>query len=567
MWAPAATPAAAAELRRAGYPPWLAALLARRGVRDRAAAELFLRPGLDQLHDPGELAGMTAAVERLLRARRDGESVAVVGDYDVDGVSGTALLAAVMRACGLEVVTILPHRLRDGYGFQPAHAERAHRLGCKVVVTVDCGTTSARAAAVAGELGLDVVITDHHLPGPELPPAVVQINPQQEACTYPFAELSGAGLAFKLALALAAACGRRPPVRQLLRIACLGTIADLVLLTGENRVIAAIGLAELGRTRSPGLRALAEVARLKPPFTTDDVGYRLGPRLNAPGRLDDAGSALELLLCGDPHRARQLAAQLDALNRERQQRELRVVEEAREVFLARSSPPPILVAWRRGWHRGVVGIAAGRLARELNRPAILLGLEDDSATGSGRSVAGIHLHRFLAPWRAQLERFGGHAQAVGMTVARRRLETLRAGWEEAAEAWREHLAVRRYEYEIELAPGRIDRRLVAELQRLEPHGQGNPRPLVKVCGPLELAAPPRLFGRDHLAAQARGADGGRLRLVGWGWARRQEVLAGGFEVLGHLELDRYHGGVVLRLLDGRPYRPPEPQEAPPAPED
>ena len=551
-WRPVALPAEVEELERAGYTRRMASLLARRGIETPAGAAAFLRPELEQLHDPHRLAGLNEAVERLLVARASSEGVALVGDYDVDGVSGAAILTAVFRACGIETHPILPHRMLDGYGFQPAHVEQARSYGAKVVVTVDCGTNSHAAAEAALDAGLDLVVTDHHLPDQPLPGGVLQINPRQEACSYPFADLSGAGLALKLAMALAEACGREVDPRILLRVACLGTIADLVPLRGENRVIAAIGLRELGRTRSPGLKALIDVARVQPPFSAADVGFRLAPRLNAPGRLDSAEKALDLILCRDPNRARDLAASLDRWNRERQAAERRVVDEARQAFAERSEAPAIHVAWDSSWHRGVVGVAAGRLARELNRPVILLGVQDGLATGSGRSVAEIHLHDFLAAWKNEMQRFGGHAQAIGLTVETERLADLRRRWEDAAETWRDSLAVKRYDYELELAASELTAELLAELVRLEPHGQGNPRPLIRVRGPMRLQWRPRIFGRGHLAAEALAEDGGRIPLLGWGWQERSDSLVGDFEVLGFLENDRLRGR-VLRLVDARPF--------------
>ena len=402
-------------------------------------------------------------------------------------------------------------------GFQPTHVERARSSGARVVVTVDCGTRSHAAVAAALDAGIDVIVTDHHLPGDPLPDGVLQINPRQAACSYPFAELSGAGLALKLGVAVAEACDRQIDQRILLRVACLGTIADLVPLVGENRVIAALGLAELGRTRSAGLRALIEVAGVRPPFSAADVGFRLGPRLNAPGRLDSAEKALDLLLCRDPERARALAVELDRWNRKRQEEEQQVVKEAREALTQRSSLPPILVAWSSRWHRGVVGIAAGRLARELHRPTVLLTVEEELATGSGRSIDGVHLHDFLAGWSGEMERFGGHAQAIGLTVKTQRLGELRRHWKEAAEAWRDLVEVRRYQYELDLAPHELSSELVSRLEKFEPYGQGNRQPLIRVRGPLRLAWPPRTFGRGHLAAEAAGLNGGRIRLLGWGW--------------------------------------------------
>jgi len=548
----------------------MAILLARRGVDDVEAARRFLNPSLDQLHDPRRLAGLEAAVERLVAARDGGEKVAVVGDYDVDGVSATALLTAVLGACGIGSRAILPHRMREGYGFQPVHVERAVEEGCGVVVTVDCGVSSGEAVAAATAAGLDVIITDHHLPGDDLPPGTLLVNPNQELCDYPFAGLAGVGLALKLAQAVAEACGRDLDPHQLLRIACLGTIADLAPLVDENRVIAALGLRALGETRSLGLRALFRLAGVKPPLSASDVGFRIGPRLNAAGRLDDAAGALELLTSRDEARCAELAERLDGLNRERQGEERRVVDEARVLVRERfedDRPPPLLMAWSPGWHPGVLGIAAGRLAREFHRPTLLLSLRDGdgpddppSATGSGRSVPGIPLHDFLDRWRGELARFGGHDQAVGMTVEEGdgetledRLSRLRDTWVEAAGEWPADLLERRYEYELELPASRVSRKFVRQLARLEPHGQGNPQPLVRL-GPLTLAAAPRVFGKEtkHLWATAVGEDGGRVALLAWRWGDRPERLAGRFEVLGYVEEDDYRKAPVVRLVDARP---------------
>ena len=350
-----------------------------------------------------------------------------------------------------------------------------------------------------------------------------------------------------------------------MRIACLGTIADLVPLRDENRVIAALGLEELSRTRSVGLQALFRIARLRPPFTTEDVGFRIGPRLNAPGRLGSADKALELLLLRDPQRAEVLARDLDAWNKERQAWERKVADQAREVFAAWDPLPSILVAWSPEWHRGVVGIAAGRLARELNRPVILMAQEEVDgklrATGSGRSIKGLHLFDFLSRWRDELARFGGHSQAIGLTADVEVLEDLRRRWQDAAdEEWQEAVSVRSYEYEMEMEAALLGPEVLSAMQQLEPFGQANPRPLLRIPGPLRLVRPPRRFGRDHIEAELAGPDRGRIRIVGWGWQQRAHELEGNVELLGFLEFDRYRRQMVLRLQDARPARrsPAEP---------
>jgi single-stranded-DNA-specific exonuclease len=492
---------------------------------------------------------MAPAVVRLLEARQRGERVAIVGDYDVDGVTGTALLVAVLGRCGIATEPILPNRLSEGYGFQVSHAERAHAAGCALIVTVDCGSTASAAVERSRALGLDVIVTDHHLSAHHLPAATLQINPHQASCTYPFRELTGAGLAFKLAQAVAQRCDRPVPLDPLLRIACLGTIADVAPLIGENRTIAALGLRALRHTRSEGLRALMRVADVKPPFRATDVGFRLGPRLNAAGRLRRPDEALELLLTRDPARAVVLAAELDERNRERQVEEQAVVEEARKRVLERGALPPILIEWSDGWHRGVVGIAASRLAREFHRPAILISIEGETGVGSGRSIRAIHLHQFLSSFEHELVRFGGHAQAIGLEAATASLSDLRARLEaHAAAQWPAELLVRRHEYELEVAARAVDEDLLDRLLVLEPHGMSNPSPLLRV-GPLTLEGPLRVFGQGHLRASARGDDGGIVRLLQWrrGESETAPTLPDRLEVLGQLEWDGFLQAPVLEI--------------------
>ncbi len=549
-WVPAPVPESAAVLVAAGWPAWQAALLARRDVLDAAAARAFLEPGIAQLHDPQLLFGMPQAVERLMQARAAAERVAVVGDYDADGVTSTALLVALLRACGLAAEPVLPHRLREGYGFQPLHVERASELGCSLIVTVDCGTTAFAGAESARAAGIDLIVTDHHLPSGALPEGVLLVNPRQPGCEYPFRDLAGVGLALKLGQAFAARCGKEVPLAALLRVACLGTIADMVPLRGENRVIAALGLRALSETRSLGLRALLERARIREPISADDIGFRIGPRLNAAGRLGSALEALELLLTRDPLRAAELADLLETANRQRQAEEARVVDEARALCAPEGAAlPPILVGWSEAWHPGVVGIAAGRLAREFRRPTLLLAVRDGVATGSGRSVPQVHLHDFLQTWAGELLRFGGHAQAIGLSVAADRLADLRATWSAAA-SWGDSLGEPAREYELACSPAEIDEALLAALERMAPHGQGNPQPIARV-GPLQVRATPRLFGTGHLAAIATGPDGSRVEILGWGWAVHKDLLRQPFEMLAHVERDRRHRGVVLRGVDLR----------------
>jgi single-stranded-DNA-specific exonuclease len=549
-WVQAPTPVAAEGLTADGIEPLIARLLARRGIDTAEAARAFLEPSLEQLADPFLLDGMEEAVERLARAATAGEKVAIVGDYDVDGISSTALLTAVFRAAGMEVEPILPDRLTEGYGFQPLHVERAGAAGCSLVVTADCGSTSHSAIAAARDAGLEVIVTDHHLLEGSGPTDCILINPRRPGNRYPFDELCAAGLALQLARALEGRLGSSHDPARLARIACLGTICDMVPLVGENRAITALGLAALPETPSPGLQALFQSAGVRPPIGGADVGFRIGPRLNAAGRMASPEPALELLLTRDRLRARELATQLEELNQRRRASEDRAVEAAREEIASRPELPGILVAWHEEWHRGVLGIAAGRLAKEFSRPALLLQVEGELATGSGRSVSGIHLFDTLAPWRDELERFGGHAQAVGLTARTSDLPRLRAAWEEAARSFDPELLVPRLRYEETFAPAEVNSELLARLERLSPFGVGNPRPVLRV-GPLRLSAPPRAFGTNHLGLVASGPDRARLDLVAWGWADRSALFEGAFEVAGRLEMDGYLRRPVLQIADAR----------------
>ena len=531
----------------------IAHLLAHRGVGSLEEANAFLNPSPDSLRHTDGLAGLAAALVRIERALERSEKVMVLGDYDVDGVSSTALLAASLTAFGLHTSTLLPDRLTEGYGFQPIHAEKVAEKGVSLLITSDCGTTSYDAVERALELGIDLIVVDHHLPGKPLPETVILINPKQEGCQYPFKDFAAAGLALKLVLALEAHLERKLPLEALLRIACLGTVADVVPLVGENRIIASAGIKALDRVRSKGLRALIEVARIRPPFSAEDIGFRIGPRINAAGRLGRADPALELLLTRDGDRARELAATLDRLNRDRQGEERLVTEEAVRMFEARAPKPPIFVAWSPEWHQGVVGIAAGRLARKYRRPTVLLAQRGDRATGSGRSISGVNLFDFLDCSRTELERFGGHSNAIGMTVLVDKLPELVKRWEERADKeWNSDLFTIRHRYEIELEAEEVSLEFLESLSRLEPHGEGNHRPLIRVDG-LEVKERPHFFGNSHLKVWVTGSRGGRFQLLGWSWAERAAEFTGEIDVLGYLELDRYTNRPVLRLMDVQPH--------------
>ncbi len=548
-------PAAAETLKAAGYPGVQAELLAIRGVDSVAAARSFLAPRLDQLHDPRSLDGLDEAVERLAEASRTRERVTIVGDYDVDGVTAAALLGAVLEASGAEIEIVLPRRDAEGYGLQPLHVERAAASGSRLLVAVDSGSSAFAAAETARERGVELVVVDHHLAPLGLPAGARVVNPRAANAAHPLAELTAAGLALKVGAALLARLGRSVPWDALLRVATLGTIADVAPLVGENRILVALGLATLAETRSPGLRALLTVAGVRPPVRASDVAFRLAPRLNAAGRLASADLALELLRTRDSRRAAAIAAELDALNTERQRLEARILQEAREELASRTEElPPIVVLWNRGWHRGVVGVAAARLARETNRPTLLFAVEGETAIGSGRSPEAIALHDFLRPWADRLERFGGHARAVGVTASGAALELLREEWEQAAAAWLPMLAERSIQYDLDLGIDEIDEELLARIEALAPFGAGNAEPLFRVA-PVSSLARVREFGTGHLRFEVTGE---RLRtpreVVAWRWGARAGDLVAPCELLAAVERNGARG-VRLRLDDLRPLLP------------
>lgn len=501
--------------RSAGLPPVVGRLLAARGIATATDAERFFHPDESELHDPYRMRGIAEAADLLLSASRAGRRVVVFGDYDVDGVTAVAQLKAALSRVGGSPVSFLPHRLKDGYGLRPETVARVVRdLLPSVIVTVDCGITAIEGVAFAREQGVDVVVTDHHLVPDELPAGAVVVNPRQPGCEYPYKELSGSGIAFKLSEAIARRAGVGLSRDSLLRAACLGTIADIVPLTGENRAIAALGLAALARPRAPGLAALLEACGIAPGEapTAEQVAFRIAPRLNAAGRLDTADLALAVFEERNPARGAEIARELCARNAERQSIERRVSAEARERVSKSFDPErdALIVEGDPSWHRGVLGIAAARLAREYNRPVMLFALEGDQACGSGRSIPGVPLHETLMEIRHLFREFGGHDQAVGGTLSADRFAAFR---EEARALFAERVPrerfVRREAFDAELPLEDVSPALLAHLEKFEPHGAGNPRPVFS-CAGVRAAEPFRPLGdagwRGRLWAAAAPLD-------------------------------------------------------------
>jgi single-stranded-DNA-specific exonuclease len=547
----------AAELARAtGVEPAIARLLVLRGVTDAEAAGRFLRPSLDHLHDPTRLAGMAVAVDRLLRAVAGRERIAVHGDYDVDGITATVILRRTLELLGGDVVHFVPDRMRDGYGLNTPAIDRLHAEGAAVIVSVDCGIRGAEAARRARELGVDLIITDHHEPGDELPPALAVVNPKRADCTYPDKNLAGVGVALKLVQALTQRAGRGTWLPAFIKIAAIGTLADVVPLVGENRVIARLGLEALSRgPHKAGLRALIESAGLAgKPIDGYHVSYLLAPRVNAAGRMSSPDIALRLLLAADDgmiEEARELAGQLNAENERRQQEERAILAEARKAV---DGDPDIgaraaLVVAGDGWHRGVIGIVASRLVDAYHRPAIVLSIEGETAHGSCRSIPGFDILAALTACAPHLEQFGGHRAAAGLTVARARIRAFR----DAITAWADdHLGPDdlrpRLRIDGRLGFRQITPRLYEGLALMAPFGIGNPKPTFWTPA-ARLADGPRRMKDRHLSMSLR-HDGVALRGVFWRAAERAgeiEAAREGLDVAYAIERNTFNGNTSLEV--------------------
>jgi len=538
----------AALANSARLPLVLAELLVARGITQPGEAYAFLNPTPAHLHDPFLMLGMTAAVERLERAIAAHEPVLLYGDYDVDGTTAVVLLKTAIEMLGGIARFHVPHRLHEGYGLQSSVLEAAHADGIRLVITVDTGMRAFAEAETARKLGLDLIITDHHLldANDAVPSALAILNPNQRGCPYPEKFLCGAAIAMKLAQAVLerrdSARAREKTLPSFLKLAAIATIADAVPLRGENRVIAALGLRELRRPVGAGLRALFAAAALDPAakqLTGFDVAFRLAPRINAAGRMDVASEVIELFTTRSPVRAAELAAKLERLNRERRDAEASALT-AIETLLATSAEiaaDRLLVIDGEGWHRGVIGILASRVVERTAKPAIVVSVEDGVAHGSGRSVDGFQLLNAIESCADLFTRFGGHAFAVGFAMPTAALPELKRRLRLYAE---EHLAACEPEHLLhihaELPLDRITPVLAGWLRKLEPLGHGNPEP-VFVARNARLLTPPRIMKERHIrlelaqgSAQPRTQDAvlagssSAIRAVGWNQAARAAAL-------------------------------------------
>jgi len=543
---PGLVAALAAEL---GVPEPLAAILVQRGFAAPDIAKAFLRPDLERLSDPCGWADMRSAVDLLAGAVRSGTPILVHGDYDVDGQCAAALLTRVLRSAGGDAHAFVPHRLRDGYDFGAAGLAEARRLNAGLVVTCDCGITAVDAVRTARAEGREVIVTDHHVPGDELPPASAVLDPRRPDCPNEDNDLCGTGVAFKLAQALMPALGRSPNVPlHFLDYVALATVADVVPLTGENRILVRHGLKMLADSRWTGLRALVDAAGLAGrSIKAGHVGFILAPRLNAVGRIGDAAQGVRLLLSDDPAEAAAIARELETLNARRQALDQRILEET--IALAETVLRPddrALVLAADGWHPGVIGIVASRLVERYGRPTFLIGWDGDTGRGSGRSIAGFDLHGALRRVGHHLEKYGGHTMAAGLTVRRDRFEAFRVAFlRVAGELLDPDDLVPEQRVDLELPLGLVSEKLEKLFRYLEPCGPGNPAPVFGVRAARAVGA--RRVGANHLRFLLDDGSG-VLPAIGFQWADAvpEAWLAQPLDVAFRLERDEWQGRTTLQ---------------------
>jgi single-stranded-DNA-specific exonuclease len=543
-----------------GVPPVIARLLSQRGFDDIEAAHRFLHPALSQMHDPFLLTGMREAVDRLLGAIARRERIAIHGDYDVDGITATVILRRATELLGGDVMHFVPDRQRDGYGLQPASIDRLHAAGARVIVSVDCGIRAGEAALRARELGVDLIITDHHEPEAALPAALAVINPKRHDCGYPDKHLAGVGVALKLVQALFRASGRDETalLPHFIKVAAIGTLADVVPLVGENRIIARCGLEALSRgPHGAGLDALlAETGLAGRRLDSFHVSFMMAPRINAAGRMSSPDLAADLLLLRGRDsetraRAAGLAKLLSEENARRQEQEAGILAEARRVI---DKDPEvgaqnILVVAGENWHRGVVGIVASKLVEIYCKPTLVLSIENGLAHGSGRSIPAFDLLEALESCADVFVRFGGHHQAAGVTLDAARVTELRrrlASW--ANERLGPDDLVPRLRIDAPLGLREISGEVVEALQQLGPFGSANPKPVFR-ASPVDLMEPPRKIKDRHLALLVR-QDGRAFRAIAWRAAEREEYLRAnrvGLELAYSLDQGEFRGETTTEL--------------------
>jgi single-stranded-DNA-specific exonuclease len=540
----------AAELNTSSL---LAAILIARGYGTAESATKFLNPCYEDLHEPFLMLGLREAAARLLQAIERKEKILIWGDYDVDGTTGTTLLRSVIKTLGGVSTFHIPNRFTEGYGVNTPALQEAKADGVSLVITVDCGIRSFEPLEWAKENGVDVIVTDHHLSDEVRgnPPAFAVVNPNQPGCEYPDKHLAGVGVAFKLAHALLREKGHADKINDLLKITAIGTIADIMQLTGENRSIVALGLRDLPKTKNWGLKALMEVADCRSDMTSYDIGFRIAPRINAAGRMDIARHVVDLLECEDFDESRKLANLLDSRNRERQKMQQQITELAL-MECEKLSEAKFVVVSGDGWHRGVIGLAASRIAERVFRPTIVLSCEDGVAHGSARGIPNFHLLQAMQSCSELFEQFGGHAAAAGMKINTESISALRERLDQyAAVNLSDDQLIPELRIDAHVSSETLSLAMVEELRRLEPFGAGNPKP-VFVTKDLCIDEEPLVMKEKHLKLKLAGSGGKRFEAVWWDGVERSKGRTlrrgSGIELAYTPEANVWQGNTRLQLV-------------------
>ncbi|HVE57124.1 MAG TPA: single-stranded-DNA-specific exonuclease RecJ [Pyrinomonadaceae bacterium] len=500
--------------------PLIAALLISRGFESPETAYKFLNPSYEDLHEPNLLKDMTKSVERILKAVESGEKILIWGDYDVDGTTGTVVLRKALEILGAETGFHVPNRFTEGYGLNIPALEKAKERGYSLVITVDCGSTAFEPIAWAQKNGMDVIVTDHHLTKDEgLPNAFAVVNPNQPDDEYPDKNLAGVGVAFKVAHALLREKGKENVVKGFLKVVAIGTIADIMKLTGENRAIVKIGLQDLPKAHNFGLKALMEVSDCHAEMTSYHIGFRLAPRINAAGRMDVARHVVELFEAETFEKARELADVLNSRNLERQKIQREITELALLEYVENggsASQSHVAVVAGKGWHRGVIGLAASKISEKLYRPSVVISIEDDGiGHGSARSIANYHLLNGLDSCGDLMEQFGGHAAAAGMKIKAENIDDLRVKLNEhAVKNLSDEDLIPEIKVDAVVLASTLDLSVVEELKMLEPFGAGNPKPIF-VTKDLFLLDEPYVMKEKHLKLRVADAKGKQFEAVWW----------------------------------------------------
>jgi single-stranded-DNA-specific exonuclease len=553
--------------REAALPLLAAQVLVNRGILNPQSVGSFLSPRLIQLLDPYLLKDMPAAIDLIVSAMERHDPITIYGDYDADGLTATALLFNFLSSLDVPVHAYIPNRLTEGYGLHVKAVERIARRGPGLIVTVDCGVSNNHEIAFAAKLGLKVVVTDHHQVDESFTPLCPVVNPHRADCSFPFKHLTGVGLAFFLVVALRAALRERggfatrpePDLKNYLDLVALGTVADMAPLLDQNRLLVKAGLDKIRTTQWPGIQAISELAGVTlSSLTAQDLAFRIAPRFNASGRLGDAEIALTALITRDPGHAKEAALQLDRMNSERQRLEREVLDEIEATLpsMAELASQRALVVTGAGWHRGILGIVASKLLEKYRRPVLVLGVEDGTAVGSGRSIPGFNLYNALRRLEPLLDRFGGHKHAAGLALKVSHLERLREEFEHLA---REQLSaedlVHSVDVDAEVSLKDMALESIRRLNSFSPFGSGNPEPLF-YSGPCHVVES-RVVGERHLKMKVR-QNGAVFETIGFGLAEHYSALRGSINFIFTPEIDRWQGQekAKLRMIDleraGRP---------------